>query len=85
MTADSEIHPLSPARPADFMGFFDGHAFSGNPKWSSCHCQCFFEDHSKVHWASRTAAPERDRDSRESPRPAGHVPRRRVRCAPNRR
>jgi GNAT superfamily N-acetyltransferase len=51
-----EIHPLSPARLADFMGFFDGQAFSDNPKWSSCYCQCFYEDHATVHWPSRTAA-----------------------------
>jgi GNAT superfamily N-acetyltransferase len=50
-----EIHPLAPARLADFMAFFEGEAFSDNPKWSSCYCQCFYEDHSKIHWASRTA------------------------------
>ena len=57
--APVEIHPLSPSRLADFMAFFDGEAFSDNPKWSSCYCQCFYEDHSKVHWASRTAAENR--------------------------
>lgn len=58
-TATVEIHPLSPARLADFMTFFEGEAFSDNPKWSSCYCQCFYEDHSKVHWASRTAVENR--------------------------
>lgn len=54
-----EILPLSPQRLADFMAFFDGEAFSDNPKWSSCYCQCFYEDHAKVHWPSRTAAENR--------------------------
>ena len=55
-----EIHPLSPARLADFLAFFDGEAFTDNPKWSFCYCQCFYDDHSKVHWASRTAAENRE-------------------------
>lgn len=58
-TSAIEIHPLSPDRTADFMAFFEGEAFSDNPKWSSCYCQCFYEDHSKVHWPSRTAAENR--------------------------
>lgn len=58
-TSPIEIHPLSPDRAADFMAFFEGEAFSDNPKWSSCYCQCFYEDHSKVHWLSRTAAQNR--------------------------
>ncbi|MFA7282494.1 MAG: GNAT family N-acetyltransferase [Sterolibacterium sp.] len=63
-TTAIEIHPLSPDRSADFMSFFEGEAFSDNPKWSSCYCQCFYEDHSKVHWHSRTAAENRDFASR---------------------
>jgi GNAT superfamily N-acetyltransferase len=59
-----EIHPLSPARLADFMAFFEGEAFSDNPKWSSCYCQCFYEDHSKIHWATRTAIENRECASR---------------------
>ena len=55
-----EIRPLSPARLADFMAFFEGEAFTDNPKWSFCYCQCFYEDHSNVHWASRTAAENRE-------------------------
>ncbi len=58
-TTPIEIHPLSPDRSADFMAFFEGEAFSDNPKWSSCYCQCFYEDHSKVHWPSRTATQNR--------------------------
>jgi ribosomal protein S18 acetylase RimI-like enzyme len=56
---DIEIHPLSPSRLADFMAFFEGEAFSDNPGWSSCYCQCFYEDHSKVHWPDRTAVENR--------------------------
>jgi ribosomal protein S18 acetylase RimI-like enzyme len=55
-----EIHPLAPERLADFLAFFDGEAFSDNPAWSSCYCQCFYEDHSKVHWPGRTAAENRE-------------------------
>jgi GNAT superfamily N-acetyltransferase len=43
----------------DFLRFFDGSAFSDNPKWSSCYCQCFYEDHAVVKWAERTAPENR--------------------------
>jgi len=56
-----EIRPLSPERLKDFLALFDGEAFSDNPKWSSCYCQCFYEDHSKVHWAGRMAQENRER------------------------
>lgn len=54
-----EIHPLSPARLADFLRFFDGEAFGDNPGWSFCYCQCFYEDHSRVVWKDRTAVQNR--------------------------
>lgn len=54
-----EVAPLSPDRIADFMAFFEGEAFSDNPRWASCYCQCFYEDHSKVRWPERTAAENR--------------------------
>jgi ribosomal protein S18 acetylase RimI-like enzyme len=54
-----KIHTLSPARRGDFLAFFDGEAFSDNPKWSSCYCQCFYEDHRSVRWAQRSAAENR--------------------------
>lgn len=41
------------------MTFFDGGAFTDNPKWSSCYCQCFYEDHSMLRWSDRTAAQNR--------------------------
>lgn len=60
MTSTVEIHALSPQRLADFLAFFDGEAFSDNPEWSSCYCQCFYEDHSKIQWPSRTAVENRE-------------------------
>lgn len=42
-----------------FLRFFEGDAFSDNPKWSSCYCQCFYEDHNVVKWSDRTAAQNR--------------------------
>lgn len=54
-----DVQPLTAARLADFLAFFDGDAFADNPKWASCYCQCFYEDHSKVRWNSRTAAENR--------------------------
>ena len=42
------------------MSFFDGDAFTDNPKWSSCYCQCFYEDHSKLRWSDRTSTQNRD-------------------------
>ena len=53
------IKALSPALKEDFLRFFDGPAFSDNPKWSSCYCQCFYEDHSVVKWSKRTAPQNR--------------------------
>ncbi len=54
-----DIFPLSAQRQADFMAFMEGKAFSDNRQWSSCYCQCFYEDHAKVHWAARTAVENR--------------------------
>jgi GNAT superfamily N-acetyltransferase len=59
--AVADVLPLSPATLSDFLKFFDGTAFSDNPRWSSCYCQCFYEDHSKVVWPDRTAAQNRAR------------------------
>jgi GNAT superfamily N-acetyltransferase len=53
------IKPLSPELQQEFLRFFDGTAFSDNPKWSSCYCQCFYEDHSVVKWSARTAQQNR--------------------------
>ncbi len=54
-----KTYPLTHDRLADFLAFFDGDAFSDNPAWSSCYCQCFYEDHAKVEWSARTAAQNR--------------------------
>ena len=56
-----QIRTLSPELLPDFLTFFDGTAFSDNPKWSSCYCQCFYEDHTVVKWSERTAAQNRAR------------------------
>jgi GNAT superfamily N-acetyltransferase len=53
------IKPLSPQLKKDFLSFFDGTAFSDNPKWSACYCQCFYEDHAVVKWSERTAPQNR--------------------------
>lgn len=53
------IRPLSPKLLPDFLTFFDGTAFSDNPNWSSCYCQCFYENHSIVKWSERTALQNR--------------------------
>ena len=53
------IKALSPAMKVDFLRFFEGPAFSDNPKWSSCYCQCFYEDLSVVKWSERTAPQNR--------------------------
>ncbi len=58
--ADVQVHALAPDRLADFLAFFDGEAFSDNPKWAYCYCQCFYEDHAKVDWNARAAAENRD-------------------------
>ena len=55
------IKALAPELEPDFLRFFDGSAFSDNPKWSSCYCQCFYEDHSVVKWSDRTAPQNRAR------------------------
>jgi GNAT superfamily N-acetyltransferase len=57
--APVDVRPLTAARLADFLAFFDGDAFADNPKWASCYCQCFYEDHSTIHWNSRTATENR--------------------------
>ena len=54
-----QVRTLSPELLPDFLKFFDGSAFSDNPKWASCYCQCFYEDHSVVKWSARTAPQNR--------------------------
>jgi GNAT superfamily N-acetyltransferase len=55
------VRALTPELLPDFLKFFDGTAFSDNPKWSSCYCQCFYEDHRVVKWSERTAPENRAR------------------------
>ncbi|MFG5410393.1 GNAT family N-acetyltransferase [Piscinibacter sakaiensis] len=53
------IQRLSPSLEQDFLRFFEGTAFSDNPRWSSCYCQCFYEDHTVIKWSDRTATENR--------------------------
>jgi GNAT superfamily N-acetyltransferase len=53
------IEALSAGNKDDFLRFFDGDAFSDNPGWSFCYCQCFYEDHRQIVWKKQTA--ERNR------------------------
>jgi GNAT superfamily N-acetyltransferase len=59
--SEIEIRPLSAATLDDFLAFFDHRAFSDNPQWSSCYCQCFYENHSKIVWSERTGEQNRAR------------------------
>jgi len=54
-----QVKQLSPELLPDFLTFFDGTAFSDNPRWSSCYCQCYYEDHSVVIWSERMASQNR--------------------------
>ena len=54
------LQPLSPATLPDLLAFFDAEAFSDNPKWASCYCQCFYEDHRVVKWSERSGEQNRD-------------------------
>ena len=51
--ASIEIQPISAKRLPDFLKFFDGEAFSDNPKWGFCYCQFSYVDHSATEWKSR--------------------------------
>ena len=53
------VKKLSIESLPQFLRFFDGDAFSDNPRWSSCYCQCFYENHDVVKWSECTA--ERNR------------------------
>ena len=53
------VTKLSSESLPQFLKFFDSDAFSDNPKWSSCYCQCFYENHDVVKWSDCTA--ERNR------------------------
>lgn len=57
--AKIDIHPLSLSRLEDFLAFFDNAAFSDNPEWGFCYCQCFLEDHGKIDWPARTGGENR--------------------------
>jgi len=51
---DIEVRALSPALRDDFLSFFDGDAFTDNPRWASCYCQFMYVDHTRIEWQTRT-------------------------------
>ncbi len=53
------VETLAPERINDLLAFLEGEAFSDNPAWSSCYCQCYYEDHRKINWSARTASENR--------------------------
>jgi ribosomal protein S18 acetylase RimI-like enzyme len=54
-----EVRAVSTELLPDFLAFFDGEAFTDNPKWSFCYCQFAYVDHSKVEWKARTLGENR--------------------------
>ena len=51
------VASLSPARRADFLGFFDherGSAFADNPAWAGCYCH-YFHTAMALDWSSLDA------------------------------
>ena len=69
------IKPLTRETLPLFLRFFDGEAFSDNPQWSFCYCQCFYEDHRQVKWSQRTAEENRTYacDRTQSGRMQGYI------------
>lgn len=54
-----EICPLSPARLADYLSFFDSDAFSDNPDWAGCYCYFYLASPAEKPFEERTAAENR--------------------------
>jgi GNAT superfamily N-acetyltransferase len=59
--SDIVVRKLSPDMLDDFLAFFDRDAFTDNPDWAFCYCQCFYLDHSKIVWKDQTAEENRAR------------------------
>jgi len=55
----TRVEAISPENLEDLLRLFDGKAFSDNPEWSFCYCQCFYEDPGQIVWTEQTA--ERNR------------------------
>jgi GNAT superfamily N-acetyltransferase len=49
-----DIQPLTPARHADYLHFFDTKAFADNADWSRCYCYFPYCDRAKQEWETRT-------------------------------
>jgi ribosomal protein S18 acetylase RimI-like enzyme len=59
MSAPIEVRPLTPALLDDYLGFFDGPAFSDNPHWASCYCY-FHHNPDPDSWGTRTGVENRE-------------------------
>jgi GNAT superfamily N-acetyltransferase len=55
--------PISPERLPDYLGFFDGPAFSNNPRWRGCYCIYPLHDHQAHAWSVDDAEGNRARAS----------------------
>ena len=51
--------PLTPARLADYLAFFDHKAFVDNPRWAGCYCYFPLHDPETMDWQKRGAAENR--------------------------
>ena len=54
-----EIVDLTPGKLADYLAFFDGDAFSDNPRWAGCYCHFNHAPHEQKQWRERTGAENR--------------------------
>lgn len=52
------VHPLTPTRVDDDLAFFDGPAFSDNPRWASCYSY-FHHNPEPDRWESRSGPQNR--------------------------
>jgi GNAT superfamily N-acetyltransferase len=54
-----DIHPLTPARLADYLDFFDHQAFTDNPHWAGCYCYFYLAPHQEKPWEARIGSENR--------------------------
>lgn len=57
--SDVQCFELSRSRLDDYLAFFDGRAFTDNPRWSGCYCYFPLHDPEKTDWHKRSAAENR--------------------------
>ena len=54
-----DVRDVTPDRVADYLDFFDHHAFRDFPAWQSCYCMETHRHHSDEEWSARTGADNR--------------------------